>query len=293
MVAAETLECVAVPQRRFTIWQTVAFALCTVIVGCDSWKQVDTSAGLAGTFNVDAFERDGRQLIRMHSKLALVVIDPQGGRVIDYHRHVRSGWVYRPPKDDEPTPTEEERIQRMYHPGPNVLAAGPWRARTDSPGALLDLSRHWMAGATTIKLVLLSDTYVGLRWRKTFTLYDTGVLDVNVQLYNTSFRPIDVTADSVLAITPTVASENAEHYRLADAWFSRRVVQGPDRGGRGLPFQFKAETIDVGKRLEWTERWWISSTFGKRGEQPPVKPPPFPPRPWLTVSGGDGQAGGP
>jgi hypothetical protein len=277
------------------VWTILAALSAAALAGCDTWKQADATLGLVTTFNVDTFERDGRQLIRMHSRDALVVVDPQGAKVLDYHRHLRTGWTYSPPADPKDELSNDERIAKLYNPQPNVLAAGPWQARTGGPGPKLDDDRHWMVDATTIQLTLLSDTIDGLRWRKTFTLYDNGLLDVAVQLQNMSFTAKTVSAESNLPDAPTAVAPAMEHRRVGEQWFSRRLISeasGTDGipGGAAsastsaeTPFAWHEVRLGPGDRLTWTERWWINAATGKLHDHPPDGPPEPPVLPWLRV----------
>jgi len=257
-------------------------------VGCEPVKKADAAISLALSFNVDTVDYAGRQHIRLHSRRALVVIDPLGGAVVDYHRHDRTGALYRPPADetdgDALSDAERDaRIARLYNAQPNVLDDAAWRTATDQPSEPLDRSRCWVVDSGLIHIVLLSDTVEGLRWRRTYRLDDNGVLDVHVQLHNRSGAARIVTADSHFAgETPRPAdvvdtAARTEHRRIGGQWLSRRLLDGPPslvHADRRL-FRFAGIRIDDGAMLRWTERWWITPATGAHEAAAPADPPPF------------------
>lgn len=239
--------------------------------GCDGFKRFDTSAGLLTKFNVDAIKRDGRQLIRMHSQAARVRIDPVGSRVLAFQRHRRPGAFLRSnDHNDSPSSTV----------APNPLDAGPWRLDIQVDGQPLKASRDWMVDAGMIRLVLLADAQLGLRVRRAFTLYDNGVLDVEVSLLNTTFRPLEIDAASVLPDAGVVKKEGyTRHRRYGEQWLSRRLMEGPaELGGT---FRLSGHHLPALERVRWVERWWITP-IGPDGEpeSPAAEPPPIPKLPW-------------
>ena len=250
----------------------IGFAL----AGCDDWKQFDSAAGLLTTFNVDSVEIDGRQLIRMHSRRALVLIDPRGGRIVDYHLHDRTGAFYTGEKAKQTS--RAERLARAYEARPNVLENAAWRTDTFAADPALDGERMWVVDAKMMVLELLSENFAGLRYRKAYEINDSGVLELHVTLENMRSQPVSLGADSVLTIgEPAEAGRYLEHYRVGEQWLSRQVVLGPDHGVMPAeatgPFHFPPRQVEGHGELSWLERWWITPAEGEFAEQPPASPP--------------------
>src|SRR5687768_14563634 len=62
---------------------------------CSSgWKRADAAAGGALAPHVDTTKVDGQTVLRIRSRGAVVLIDQQGGRVIDYRLQRRPRWVF-------------------------------------------------------------------------------------------------------------------------------------------------------------------------------------------------------
>jgi hypothetical protein len=252
--------------RRGSIRLAPALLLLTVwaAVGCDGFKRFDATAGLLTRFNVDTIERDGQQLIRMHSRAARVLIDPVGGRVVSFQRHARPGAFIGS--------TQPGSI------GPNAFEPEPWHLALTVEGEALEPIRDWTVGSGTARLTLLSDAQYGLRIRRAYTLHDTGVLDVEVMLWNTTFQPLPITAESVFPEAEVVKKDGyTRHLRFERQWLSRRLVDGPPE--MGGDFRLGERYLKPMKRLRWTERWWITpieETGEGEVEPPPAEPPPSP-----------------
>lgn len=227
--------------------------LAALLTGCDTWKRADMRGGQILAFHVDTIKEQGRDLIRIRGRRSAVLIDPVGAKVVDYHLGRRPRWFFEP----EPYRSDRSRIRQVEQPaGPNVLADDGWRTTCEPCAPALREQRYWQVEAAANHVVLLSESRGGLRWRKEFDLDEnTGELAIAVMLENTSLRPVEVAAASVVATRGKLTSEGFTQRAWAEGqWFSRRL----ESPAIGTPFEFPRQTIPPLKKIQWRERWWIS-----------------------------------
>jgi hypothetical protein len=148
---------------------------------------------------------------------------------------------------------------------PSALAPPGWRTVLDPPNAALDRDVYWHVDSSANRVVLLSDTRGGLRWRKTYELGErTNVLSLTVQLENRTFEPVTVSAASVIATAGALRGEGRVQRARADGqWFTRELIDGP---AEAAGFRFEHVRIEPMKRLEWSERWRLQR--GEASTQP-------------------------
>ncbi len=226
---------------------------------CDRWKKADADVATLFAQGVDCVEYEGRKLIRLRNKQAVVIVDPIGAAVVDFHRQVRPKVSY------ETDPKGGDKLVQVKHEHPaqpNVLGPGGWSVATDPDRPALPRPRHRHVGTDRDPIALLSQTVQGVRQRTVFLMHPPAVVEVTVELTNLSWQPVDLTARTQLnpAGQPRPA-QGAEHYYADKQWFSRQILSPPPA---------KPVTLKPRQSVTWTERWWI--TPDSLGQTPPGPP---------------------
>ena len=242
--------------------------------GCDTWKRADGQVGRTLAMHVNTETVGDRELIVIRSRRSAVLIDQVGGRVVDFHLGRRPRFVV---EVDPQSPDGQRWRQDKVPSRPNVLREPGWRAVCDRCDPALDRTTYWQTDATTNRVVLLSDSVGGLRWRKTFYVDEySGELFIDASLQNTSLHPVTVNVSSLVAARGELKTHGDTQRAWADdQWLSRRLIEGPPlqprppENGGVQGFDFVEQTIPAGGSLSWKEHWWITTdATGTRPSEP-------------------------
>lgn len=226
--------------------------------GCAEWKRIDAMAGTALSPGVCVGEAPGgRPTIRIQSERATVMIDAIGARVVSFRtRTVGAG--------------DTEKL------GPESLLDPGWTTpmQPEFEGGALDRSSYWLSDSGNRSISLLSDTVGGLRWRKTFTLHESGLLEIEVTLINETSTAVTRTIESYANGPKPLSAkgellENTEKTgvlrvsRTAGShWFTREIHGPRIASWDESSVKFSAVSLAWLEKFSWRESWWLSEGIG-------------------------------
>lgn len=248
------------------LWVIAAVLLVTFSAGCAEWKRIDAMAGTALSPGVVVGESPGgRPTVRIQSKNATVMIDAIGARVVSFRLRGESAG----------------EIEKL---GPDAMLEPGWftQMQPEFEGGALDRSSYWHSDSGNRSVSLLSDTVGGLRWRKTFTLHDSGLLEIEATLSNVTSTTVTRTIESY-ANGPKPVSDKGELLENTEAtgalrvsrfaggqWFTREIHGPRIAAWDKSSVKFTAVSLAWLEKFSWRESWWL--TAGESSTVPTTMP---------------------
>lgn len=267
---------------RGVAWLVVLGAL--ALAGCDTWKEADSQAGLAIVPGASRVTEGGRELIRIRGRRSVMLVDPRGGRVVDFHRAAppRVFFIDDPDRAgpgegrDHATPVPVD--VRVW---PNVLGENGWQVEI-APENVRDPEKRdglmWQSDASPARLVLLSDAADGLRVKCEYRLEQDGDAVVTVTLINETGADRRIDVRSFAAVSSHAAQKlRIESQGQTDTSHDEREKTSPERSetlvrtassppwnkltisrkADGVSFGWSTQLVPAHGTLAWTERWAI------------------------------------
>lgn len=232
--------------------------------GCDAWKAGDSEAGLLLVPGVSRITENGRDLIRIRGRQSAMLVDPRGGRVVDFHRAAppRVFFIDDPDRAgpgegrDRTTPVPVETAV-----WPNVLGEGGWRVELTPEVPELRDTLMWQSDAGVGRLVLVSDTVDGLRLKCEYQLEREGDALVTVTLINTTGEDRRVDVLSVARVSAIDPASPSAATQPRNTGLSRAVEKPaatqPSAAPASEAIAWPAALVPAHGTFAWSERWSI------------------------------------
>ena len=232
-----------------------SMVLATLSPGCAEWKRIDAMAGTALSPGVVVGEAPGgRPTVRIQSKNATVMIDAIGARVVSFRlRGVSASDVEKLGSDAVVEPGWFTTMYPEFETG------------------ALDRSSYWHSDSGNRSISLLSDAVGGLRWRKTFTLHDSGLLEIEATLINETSTAVTRTIESfangpepvsdkgeLLENTETTGALRVSRY-AGGQWFTREIHGPRIAAWDKSSVKFTTMSLAWLEKFSWRESWWLSA----------------------------------
>lgn len=250
---------------RAATMRLVAIAcVLSLCAGCDAWKRGDSEAGLILVPGASRVTENGRELIRIRGRQSVMLVDPRGGRVVDFHR-AAPPRVFFVDDPDRAVPGEgRERVKPVpveTAVWPNALGERGWRVELTPDVPELRDKLMWQSDASIGRVVLVSEDVGGLRLKCEYQLEGEGDAIVTVTLINTTGqeRRADVrSVASVSAIDPISqpAATQPRNAGLTRA-VEKSVTPQPSVSQASETIAWPAAVVPAHGTFAWAERWSI------------------------------------